>query len=366
MSSKEEQVRAAIAEQAGEWFVANDDGPLDAEQSAALVAWLKTSPVHVEEFLGVSVVARDLREACADPQYAPDALVAAARTDSDTPAQPLWQRPSAPPPRTAPVRRWLAATVAMAAAVGVLGLGLFLMWDFRPVRPLPAPAGATALHFEARHGEQLSQRLPDNSVIHLDTDTAVTVQYSKTERTVTLTSGRADFEVAHEPARPFRVFAGPAEIIAVGTQFDVRLERGSTVVTVSEGRVMVGPSPGPSGHAANLNEGRSERMVQLLADQQLTLTAGEWPPTLVAIDAQRSTAWLHRQIVFDHEPLERVAAEFNRYAPQPFEIVTPALRTLQISGVFATDDTDAFIAFVRSLKGVQVEVTATRVLVSQK
>ena len=84
----------------------------------------------------------------------------------------------------------------------------------------------------------------------------------------------------------------------------------------------------------------------------------------LAVDAQRTTAWLHRQIVFDHEPLERVAAEFNRYTQKPIEIATPALRNLQISGVFATDDTEAFIAFLRSLKGVRVEVTATRIRVS--
>ena len=79
---------------------------------------------------------------------------------------------------------------------------------------------------------------------------------------------------------------------------------------------------------------------------------------------QRTTAWLHRQIAFDHEPLERVAAEFNRYTSKPIEIATPALRNLQISGVFATDDPEAFIAFLRSLKGVRVEVTETRIRVS--
>ena len=46
-----------------------------------------------------------------------------------------------------------------------------------------------------------------------------------------------------------------------------------------------------------------------------------------------------------------------------FKIATPALRNLQISGAFAIDDTDAFIAFLRSLKGVRVEVTATEVRV---
>ena len=39
-----------------------------------------------------------------------------------------------------------------------------------------------------------------------------------------LTSGQAEFEVAHEPDRAFRVIAGSAEVVAIGTQFDVRLE----------------------------------------------------------------------------------------------------------------------------------------------
>jgi len=38
------------------------------------------------------------------------------------------------------------------------------------------------------------------------------------------------------------VFAGAAEVVAIGTKFDVRLEGDATVVTVLEGRVAVGPS----------------------------------------------------------------------------------------------------------------------------
>ena len=92
MISNEEQVRAAIAEQAGEWFVANDEGPLDAQDSAALAAWLKTSPVHIEEFLGVSAIARDLKEARTDPEYSLEAILARARAEDDAAVQPLWPR----------------------------------------------------------------------------------------------------------------------------------------------------------------------------------------------------------------------------------------------------------------------------------
>jgi len=115
---------------------------------------------------------------------------------------------------------------------------------------------------------------------------------------------------------------------------------------------------------ANSNQSQAPRIVELSADQQIRMTEGAWPATPIAVDAQSTTAWLRREIVFDHEPLERVAAEYNRYTAKPIEIATPALRNLQISGVFATDDTEAFIAFLRSLKGVRVEVTQTRIRVS--
>ena len=201
-------------------------------------------------------------------------------------------------------------------------------------------------------------------MLHLNIDSAVTIRYDKNERLVMLTSGQADFEVAHEPERVFRVIAGSAEVVDVGTKFDVRLEHDSTVITVVEGRVAVGPSPMSEKLGTNSSQSHPPRFVQLGADQQIRVTEGEWPTRPVAVDAQSTTAWLRREIVFDHEPLERVAAEFNRYALKPVEVATPALRTLQISGVFATDDTDAFIAFLRSLKGVRVEVTETRIRVS--
>jgi transmembrane sensor len=101
------------------------------------------------------------------------------------------------------------------------------------------------------------------------------------------------------------------------------------------------------------------------AGEQITVTDREWPAAPVAVDAQHATAWLQRQIMFENEPLERVASEFNRYAQKPIEIDTPALRNLKVSGVVATDNTAAFIAFLRSLKGVHVKVTATRIRVLQ-
>jgi len=352
-------VRSLIAQEAADWFVANRAG-LAAQERQSFTAWLQASPVHVEEYLALSVIARDLRAACETPQSAIDDLLARARHEEDSPIRPLWPRLVEALRTSSP--RWQTAAVAM-AAIGVVSVGLLILWNLGPVTNVAAPGAVTALHFETRHGEQQTHRLADNSVLHLNTDTALIIRYSQKERLVTLTSGEADFEVAHAPERPFRVVAGPAEVVDLGTKFDVRREDNSTLVTVVEGRVAVGRSaPAESGRA---NPDHAARFVQLGPDEQITVAEAEWPATPVPIDAQRSTAWLHRQIMFDHEPLERVASEFNRYAPKPFEITSPALRSLEISGVFATDDSEAFIAFLRSLEGVHVEVTATRIRVSQ-
>ena len=363
MTIKEDKVRSLIAEQAGEWFAANDAGSLDARQSSALVGWLKASPMHVEELLGIATIARDLRELGTATEYSVDNIIARARAEGDSSGRPFWPR-AFDAFRDLPVRRWQAAAVAIAAFT-VVSLGVLGLWRLGPNTRLSPPDKVTVLRFETSHGQQQSHRLADNSVLYLNTDTALTVRYSKTERRVELTSGEATLEVAHEPQRAFRVLAGSAEIVDRGTTFNVRLREGSTVVTVAEGQVAVGLSA-RNGHGANSDRGQTAHVVLLSANQQISVAAAAWPATPVTVDAQSTTSWLHRQIRFDREPLERVAAEFNRYAPKPIEITTDQLRNLEISGVFSTDDPEEFIAFLRSLEGVRVDISATRILVSQR
>src|SRR5215472_12568594 len=352
MTSKDEQIRGAITEQASEWFVSNDEAPLGSQDAAALAAWLRASPIHVEEFLGVATIARDLHLAAAHPEASLDSLLARGDAEAGVAVQSSWSRG----------RRWQLAAIT---AVVVAGVGL-LLWGLRPVGRVSGPAQAAALHFETRHGQQETHRLADGSVLHLNTDSAVTVVYSGAQRLIALSSGEALFEVAHEPPRPFLVLAGPAKVVDLGTRFDVRLNPDSAVVTVVDGRVAVEPSGTPRKGDAGSRQSPPQRSVQLGANQQLSVADGQWPAVPVLVDARRTTSWLHRQITFDHEPLERVAAEFNRYAAKPVEITAPALRQLQVSGVFSTDDPEEFIAFLRSLEGVRVEVTATKIRVSQK
>jgi transmembrane sensor len=345
LSSNEQRIRDLVVQQSADWFVANRAGLSDQEREA-FASWLKASPVHVEEYLAVAGVDRDLRAAGTAARDSIETIVARARAAEDSPARPLGLR----------FPRLLPTVAAAAAGLAVVCLAVLFAWNTRTASH-PAPVVA-ALHFSTGHGEQATYRLADSSVLHLNTDSAVTIRYSDAERRVVLESGEADFEVAHQQGRAFRVIAGPAETVDLGTRFDVRLADGATLVTVQEGRVAValaatGAEPGA-------------RFVTLGADQQIKVTAGELPATPVTADSHRTTSWLHRQIVFEREPLARVAAEFNRYSKKPIEIATPALKDLEISGVFATDDSEAFVAFLRSLDNVRVDETAKVIRVSQK
>jgi transmembrane sensor len=352
MSGNEERVRDLIAQEAADWFVANR-GTLPTKERQNFAAWLKTSPVHVEEYLAISVIARDLHAACEGMEHSLEALLTRARAADTAPQESLWSR-IAGGIREVTAPRWLPVAAAM-AAVAAVSFGLLSWWSSRPLASSAPPESVSVWHFTTAHGEQQTQRLADNSVLHLNSDSTVTVRYSKSTRVVTLSSGEAEFEVSHLPDRPFRVIAGSAQVVDVGTIFNVRLGDESTVVTVLEGLVAVAPA----------NPARGLKFVQVSADQQITVDSNDWPAAAVPVDAQRNTAWLHRQISFEHEPLGRVVSEFNRYTSKPIEITSPALRSLEISGVFSIDDTDAFIAFLRSLDGVHVEVTAKQIRVSQ-
>ena len=364
MTPGDEQVRSAISAQAIEWFVARDVGPLDRKEVAAFLAWLQASPVHVEEFLGVAATARDLRAAGAALEPSLGSLLARARTEDEVTVLPLWNR------ILEPVRRerwygWRLAGGAIAAVGALAAIVLAVqLWRALPRSASEPPGAAQVLHFQTLHGQQRSYPLPDGSILHLNTDTTVEVRFGAIERLAVLEVGEAAFEVSHDPRRPFKVMAGSAAISDLGTQFDVRLLPDSTLVTVLEGQVRVAPSA--AGGEPGARPDKDLAPVRLGANQQVRVTSEAWPPAVQATDARSETAWLHRQIAFDHEPLGRVAAEFNRYATKPVEIVTPELRELKVSGVFSTDDPDEFLAFLKSLDRVRVDVTPTRIQVSRK
>jgi transmembrane sensor len=181
--------------------------------------------------------------------------------------------------------------------------------------------------------------------MNLNTETAVDVNFGDRERVVHVERGQAMFRVAHDDPRRFRVVAGDAEMIAVGTRFEVRLVGESTVVTVLEGEV-------------DVLAGVRRRVV---AGYRLQIDDGVLAAQSESVDVHAAVAWLQRKIAFERQPLGEVADEFNRYGIVQIIIDDVALRALPVSGVFAADDTNSFAAFLETLDGVNVERTPTQI-----
>lgn len=346
MSPSDEQIRGAIAEQASEWFMENRSGLLDHKESVRFMAWLQASPMHVEEYLRIAAIAPDLEAAAKTNKTPREILLARARGEPDGIVSfdrtGLGQMPVLARRRRSPV--WSLAAAAALAVVAVT-----TVWSMRDGERF-----GLSRSYSTVRGEQRFQRLPDGSVLHLNTDSAVTVHYSRMERLVSLDRGQALFEVAHRDQRAFRVQTGRAGVVAVGTQFDVYRKPGTTTVTVVEGSVEVyrGGAPPLAG---------GEPAVRLYPGDQLDV--GDQIGALRHVDAHAAIAWLQRQIAFQDEPLGEVAAEFDRYGPISVEIDDASLRALPISGIVDAYDIDSFAAYLATLNGVIVQKTPTRIRV---
>jgi transmembrane sensor len=344
MAPSDEQIRLAIAEQANEWFVENRGGPLDREACIRFMAWLQTSPVHVGEYLAIAELARDLGVAANTAAIPLEPLLARAREETD-PVVTLEPSALGKAPATARPRRLRHWSLAAAAVLAFLSLTT--LWVTRNGERFGLPRS-----YSTAHGEQRERLLPDGSVLHLNTDSKVTVRYSRRERVVELNRGEALFQVAHDSAqRRFRVAAGNAQVLDVGTQFDVYLRPGAVLVTVVEGTVAVYAG------AASL----TPTALRVGVGYQVEVRDQVGLPR--PVDARAAVAWLKRQIVFEDQPLADVAAEFNRYGGTTLEIDDDSVRALRISGVFDAYDTDSFAAFLQTLNGVVVQKTPTRIRV---
>src|SRR5262249_3527753 len=102
----------------------------------------------------------------------------------------------------------------------------------------------TSTTYTTAIGELREVKLPDNSIIKLNTRSRVTVTYGQLSREVVLEFGEASFDVVSNPDRPFNVRAGNRQFQALGTRFIVRvLSPDNVELTVTEGEVKVVYAP---------------------------------------------------------------------------------------------------------------------------
>ncbi len=334
-----------LAAEATEWHLDLQSEELSDAQRAAFVEWLCRSPAHVEEFLRVVALQADLQRLpelngldvgellslAARPAAAPNVVEfpMITRLVAGAPADPR---------RSIPRRAWLLP----AAALVVLGA---LYW-LAPLRPW-----GDGRHYETGVGEQRSVSLRDGSQVQINVHSDLEVRVDAQTRDVNLQNGEALFQVAHDPTHPFRVHTPHTVIEAKGTQFNVRVRDGKTVVVLLEGHVQITPPP------------QQVRGAAVTAAPSILLDPGE-AVTVMAdareavqphpADVDAATAWVHRRLVFDDAPLSQVVDEFNLYSVDEVVIDNPSTRDIKVTATFDASNPELFARSVAAAAALRV------------
>ncbi len=317
MSASSDTVRAAAAE----WLAKRDRGHWSAEDQSALDAWLAESTSHTVAYWRLDAAWNRTDRLGALRQQKVEAMAA----------------------KRAPVWPLVFRTAAALVLVTILGL-----------------AGTQFLHkhadttrsYATRIGGRETIAFADGSKIELNTDTAIRARMTSAERTIWLDRGEAWFDVRHDPAHPFVVYAAGRRITDLGTKFLVRRNAKTLEVALVKGSVRVG-----EGHGASrlLKPGD----VAVASAESMVITKKS------AHELSNELSWRHGVLVFDNASLADVAAELNRYNRQKLVIADEDAAKLAVVGSFRTDDVQGFTDIVRAVFKLHVENEGTRIVISR-
>ncbi len=254
-----------------------------------------------------------------------------------------------------PRRSFLAVTLTAAAAVCIAAVGTTFLtghapWFFFDASRPPVARPVTTETFATAIGESRVARLADGSTVTLNTATRIAVVYSPSSRDIYLAYGEANFEVAHEQARPFNVHAGKRVLQAVGTTFNVRLLSPDNVeLTVTEGKVKVlhVPSRLPDTPAKLRDEIMHGETTVGAHETALVEPGFQSVRKLVPGEVEARLAWQRGMVIFQGEPLEQVLAEVDRYTNTKFVLADEALRNVRVGGYFRAGDVDGLLVALR-------------------
>lgn len=269
-------------DQAIEWWLRQNDGPLSKSDRAAFEAWIAADEANKVAFEKLSRIG---------------GLIEARHFGRKQHRKARGSR-----------AKVAAATVAGAVALFVLydDVSIYLQSDYRT-----GPAETRRILLE------------DGSEVELAPRSAIAVRYEPGRRRLVLLRGEAWFEASPDAARPFVVTATEGTITALGTAFDVALEQGLAQVTVTKHRVKV-------------TSGGTDVLVA--EGQQTSFTPGVAASQPQPVDLAQATAWRRGKLIFANKPLGEVVEALGRYHTGTVVFANNALRMRPVSGVFKAND----------------------------
>lgn len=309
-------------EDAATWWVKlqADEGHLTAEDADALDAWLAADPANDAALQRCATAWHSLEGLAGTPE------MVALRADALEHMRRANQRRWAKPFRMG--RFAYAAATALILSIG----GSAWYWNM-----------ATPQQFATGMGERRVVALADGSQVSMDAKTQVAVSLSSDQRRLQIEGGRAKFDVAAEPGRPFTVEAGGHIVVATGTSFSTERVDGELHVIVYEGKVVVlnGAMPDPQTLLA-LRHHAGPGVVSVLPGQEFVVQDGA-SRGAVRSDAPGSSSWEAGMLEFIEEPLSDAVAQLNRYSTEAMVVIDARAAAIKVDGVFKAGQTEAFV-----------------------
>ncbi len=251
----------------------------------------------------------------------------------------------APVPTAVRSRRWLPAIAAAIATVAALGI-----WTTSDPR-MPDKL------YQTTAGQRATVRLADNSVVMLDAGSRIEVSFDGESRHIRLMDGQAFFKVAHDPRRPFTVWAQKQEIRALGTAFNVDTV-GTLSVSLVQGSVRVASLERRSNWLGKTNYRADTEHAVILSPGERLVAGNGGRTAVLPFDPKAITAWEKGQLVFDEISLEDAIVRVNHYSNVKISLRDANLRRETINGVFRTGDSISFVsailAYHKNLEAVKV------------
>jgi len=226
-----------------------------------------------------------------------------------------------------------ALAASLILLVGVAGSALWL-----------ARGHETAVAvYTAPQGQHRTVKLSDGSVTVPASDSIISVQYSGATRSLHVERGQAYFEVAHNSRRPFIVQAGPVQVTAVGTEFNVTRSEHQVAVTVTDGVVDVAQLPAMDDNVAASGGGAPVSMERHRLGMGQHLVLRDRTAAATGQQADVNTAWPNGEVQFVEARLQQVIQTVNRYAQRPLVIDDPRVADLTYSGTVFRNHVDEWV-----------------------
>ncbi|WP_206240141.1 FecR family protein [Novosphingobium terrae] len=184
--------------------------------------------------------------------------------------------------------------------------------------------------FASAPGQIRTVTLLDGSRVTLDSDSALAVNFTPSERRLTLMKGRARFDVAHDPNHPFIVTADGSEVVAHGTIFDVDLDGKQPLVSLLRGLIEVRKPAVAAAVKSGKGKFLQPGQALFVGADPLTSQAGPSP--------EKQGDWTSGMLSFDDRPLSEIVAGTNRYAPAKILLTDPDLGGMHYSISFPAKD----------------------------